>query len=156
MPDDVADYVAIRRLQDAFADTVTRGAWHELSEMFTADATITVHIGDRKPITVVGAAALSTFTRQAISGLDFFQFVILNTQIALEAEGDANAARARVYICEERLAHSTGAWSRSFGVYLDDYVRVDDRWRFSERIYYALARTDPGAPVYPYPPAEML
>ena len=40
------DYLGIRRLQSAYADSVTRGAWHELSELFRPGATLTVGSGE--------------------------------------------------------------------------------------------------------------
>ncbi len=37
-----ADYVAIRRLQNAYADVVTRRAWTELDDLFLTDALVEV------------------------------------------------------------------------------------------------------------------
>ena len=39
------DYVGITQLQSAYADCVTRRAWHELVQLFRADATLLVSDG---------------------------------------------------------------------------------------------------------------
>ena len=49
---ETVDYVALRRVQNAYADVVTRRAWPELVDLFLPDAIIT---GAWVPILMIGA-----------------------------------------------------------------------------------------------------
>jgi hypothetical protein len=73
--------------------------------------------------------------------------VVLNARVYFDAEADA--ARARVFMCELRQERETGAFTRAFGVYHDHYRRRDDRWWFARRRYQSLARS--GGEVFAFP-----
>jgi hypothetical protein len=134
------DYVAIRRLQDAYADVVTRRAWPELDELFLPDAVVEVDTRTNEPLRFEGPGALGSFIGGAIERFDFFEFVILNARVAIAPDGDADSAAARVYMCELRTDRESGQWINAFGVYHDRYRRRDGRWWFEHRQYHSLGR----------------
>jgi SnoaL-like domain len=62
----------------------------------------------------------------------------------LRAGGDPDRATARLYICELRQDAASGRSTQAFGVYRDEYRRVDGDWRFARRDYQSLARSGRG------------
>jgi hypothetical protein len=140
------DYIAIRRLQSAYADVVTRRAWVELPDLFMPDASIEVDTRGGDPLSFAGGAALGDFISVAMARFEFFEFVILNTVIKIGVAGDADAAAGRMYMCELRTEVESGKWTNAFGVYHDRYRRRDGPWRFERRRYHSLARTHADAP----------
>lgn len=144
------DYIAVCRLQSAYADAVTRRAWSELDELFVPSATIMVDTVTSEPIEIVGPTALGEFISGAVERFEFFELVILNTRVDLRHNGDDNAARARQFTCELRQDHSNGRWTNAFGVYHDEYARADQGWLFARRRYQSLARTG-RAEIFPFP-----
>lgn len=151
---ETVDHVAIRRLQSAYADVVSRRAWAELGDLFLPDARIEVDTRTAAVMVFEGPDALGTFIAGAIERFGFFEFVVLNTVVEVGAGADPDAAAARVWMCELRTDADTGEWNNAFGVYHDNYRRVDGEWRFAHRRYHSLARTS-GAPhlaeVFGYP-----
>ena len=145
--EDALAYLAITRLQASYADVVTRRAWPELADLFVPDAPVHVDTVSIPVIELVGPAALGEFIGGAIERFEFFEFVVLNTVVQVHG---ADAAKGRVYMVELRQDVDNGRWTNAFGVYHDDYVRVDGRWRFGERHYQSLARTGRGD-VFPFP-----
>jgi hypothetical protein len=135
--DDTADYVAITRLQAAYADAVTRRAWEEFDALFVPDAPVRVDTVTNPVVEAAGPRAIGDFIARAIERFEFFEFVPLNTVVEI----DGNTARGRLYMCELRQEASNGHFSQAFGVYHDDYRRVDGRWQFAARRYQSLART---------------
>lgn len=150
MDKDALAYLAITRLQSAYADVVTRRAWPELDGLFVPGAPIHVDTVSNPVIEMVGAAELGRFVDDAIERFDFFEFVILSTVVDVV---DASSARGRMYMVELRQDAETGEWSNAFGVYQDSYVMHDGRWRFAERHYQSLARKVGAdrAAVFPFP-----
>jgi hypothetical protein len=147
---DTIDYVAVCRLQAAYADVVNRRAWPELGELFLPDAPVHVDTVTNPPIDLTGPQAVGAFIGAAIERFEFFEFVILNTRVTTAADGDPDAARARLFMCELRQEAANGHWTNAFGVYHDDYRRRDGRWWFAGRRYQSLARTGRGE-VFPFP-----
>ena len=147
---DTIDYVAICRLQGAYADTVTRRAWAELHEQFLPDAPVRVDTVTNPVIELVGPAQVGDFIGAAVERFEFFEFTILNTHVELRAGGDPDAARARLYICELRQDAATGHRTNVYGVYRDDYRRAEGRWWFARRSYQSLARNGRDE-VFPFP-----
>ncbi len=147
------DLVAIGRLQSAYADVVNRRAWSELDTLFVTDARIRIDTVTRPVIEVVGAGALGDFIGSAVERFAFFEFVPLNAHTQLEREsggdGDPDAARSRWFMCEVRRDVDTLDWSIAYGVYHDRYRRTTSGWRFEQRDYQSLTRTD--GPVFPFP-----
>jgi SnoaL-like domain len=147
---DTIDYVAITRLQNAYADAVTRRAWAEFHEMFLADAPVRVDTVTNAVIELTGPQQVGDFIGAAVERFEFFEFVPLSTRVALRAGGDADHATARLYICELRQDSASGHATQAFGVYQDDYRRVDGRWWFARRDYQSLARSGRGE-VFAFP-----
>lgn len=135
------DYVAVRRLQNAYADVATRRAWPELAELFLPTSLVEVDTRGGEILRFAGPQALGDFIGEALERFDFFEFVILNTRLELGVGADPDVADGRVYICELRTDRDTGAWNNAFGVYHDRYARRDGRWWFAHRRYHSLGRT---------------
>jgi hypothetical protein len=144
---DTADYIAIRRLQSAYADIVTRRAWDELDHIFVPDIVVTVDRRTAPPLELRGPAAVGDFIGTSIERFDFFEFVVLNTVIRI----DGDAATARMWMCELRHDGAHGQWSNAYGLYQDRYARRDERWWFAGRSYQSLARTARDFDVFPFP-----
>jgi hypothetical protein len=141
------DYVAIRRLQSAYADIVTRRAWSEFDGIFRPDAEVVIDRMDGKPLVLNGPAAVAGFISGAIAHFDLFEFVVLNTVIQIEGD----RASARMYMWEARHDPVAGR-SDAFGLYRDAHCRTDGRWWFAGRRYQTLGRSlGPQLSVYPLP-----
>jgi hypothetical protein len=150
---ETVDYVAIRRLQDAYADTITRRAFGELPSLFVPDAPIVVDMRGGEPFVFDGPVALGEFISGAMERFEFFVFVILNAVVEVGADGDPDAATGRMVISELRTDREHGRRIDSYGVYQDRYRRTTDGWRFAARRYHSLARlTEDGtSEVFPFP-----
>lgn len=133
------DELAIRRLQAAYGDVVTRQAWDELPAMFLPGCPITLDLRDGRVIEQVGAEAIGAFIAASIERFEFFEFALLNSVV--DVRGDE--ATGRLYMWELRQDTSNHRWSNAFGLYSDDYRRVGGRWVFAARRYSSLARTAP-------------
>jgi hypothetical protein len=144
------DYVAIQRLQSAYADSVSRRAWAELEELFRPDATITVDTVSSDPLVFTGGKGIGDFIAGAVERFEFFEMVILNAVVDLSVGGDPAVARGRQFTCELRQDVSNGHWTNAYGVYHDEYVRRDGRWWFARRHYQSLARTG-RSEIFPFP-----
>lgn len=149
---DTIDYIAIRRLQDAYADIVTRRAWSELHEIFVADIEVSVDRRAGSPLTFNGPDQIGQFIAGQIDHMDFFEFVILNTRVFQNVGGDSDHAIARMYINE--LRHEHGRFTHAYGLYRDDYRRIGNRWWFTRRRYQSLARTGPEFLAFDLAPTE--
>jgi hypothetical protein len=145
--EDALTYLAITRLQAAYADVVTRRAWPELADLFLPDAPIHVDTVTAATHELTGPRELGEFIGAAIERFEFFEFVILNTVVHVSSP---EAARGRLYMVELRQDRDSGRWTNAFGVYHDTYRRLDGHWRFAERHYQSLARTG-RAEVFPFP-----
>jgi hypothetical protein len=147
---EAVDYLAIRRLQDAYADVVTRRAWPELHDLFRPDCELVLDVRDGEVRTFVGPDGIGRFIADAITRFSYFQFVVLGTRVNVASNGP-DGSSARLYMCELRQDAADGRGSVAFGVYHDDYVRIDGRWWFARRRYHSLARTAPDLAVFPFP-----
>jgi SnoaL-like protein len=145
--DEALAYLAITRLQAAYADVVTRRAWPELEELFLPDTAVHVDTVTADVIELVGPKNFGDFVAGSIERFEFFEFVILNTVIDVAS---AASATGRMYMVELRQDRASGGWSNAFGVYHDTYVFDDGRWRFAERSYQSLARTG-RYEIFPFP-----
>jgi hypothetical protein len=142
------DVVALWRLQSSYADVVNRRAWSELADLFRPDAVVHLDTVTTPPQEFVGPEAVGSFIGTAIERFDHFSFVILNTVVDVTG---ADAARGRIFMCEIRHDSTDDDWSFAYGLYQDQYVRVDDRWWFGVRHYRSLARTGPQAGAFGLP-----
>lgn len=133
------EYVAVRRLQNAYADIVTRRCWAELGDVMEPECTLSLDLGDRS-MELVGPGAIGEFIGTQLERFSFFEFVILNTVVELDAT--RGTAAARLYMQELRQNRSDGRRSNAFGVYHDSMVRSSEgTWRFAHRRYASYSRT---------------
>jgi hypothetical protein len=140
------DYVAITRLQSAYADVVNRRAWPEFDDLFRPDAPVSVDMVTNPVINTVGPHEIGNFIGGAIERFEFFEFVVLNTVVTI----DGDRAHGRVFMCELRQERESGRFTRAFGLYRDNYTRVDGKWWFARRRYQSLARSGRGE-VFAFP-----
>ena len=145
------DYIAIRRVQSAYADIVTRRAWPELATIFLPDADVEIDTMKGDPLRLVGPDAVGAFIGGAISGFDFFEFVVLNTVIDVGVGGDPDTATTRMYMNELRRDAESGRFTLVYGLYQDRMRRVAGKWWFAQRRYQTLARTAGEFDVFPFP-----
>jgi hypothetical protein len=153
--DDTADYLAIRRLQNRYADIVTRRAWAELHELMAPSCTLDLDLGDRQ-LAFAGPDAIGTFIDESIQRFSFFHFVPLNTVIDIDVP--TGRADARLWMVELRQNVADGRRTDAYGLYRDQLERdAGGRWRLTARRYSSFSRTaDPDADVdqliFPLPP----
>ena len=148
------DYIAVNRLQHAYADIATRRAWAELDEIFVPDIPISIDLRDRDPLVFDSCDGFRGFVSAAVDRFEFFEFVLLNTRVYLEHDGDPDTAVARMYMSELRQDHAEHNWSVVYGVYLDRFRRIDDRWWFVSRNYSSLARPARSVEAFGFPSPE--
>jgi hypothetical protein len=144
------DYIAVRRLQDAYADVVNRRAWSEFQDLFRPDAEVVLDTRRGELLSFAGPTAIGDFIGRSIERFEFFEFVVLGTRVTFDPDGPDRAS-ARLYMCELRQSADEGRHSVAYGVYHDDHVRFDGRWWFAHRRYHSLARTAPDLAVFPFP-----
>lgn len=133
--------LAIRNLQAAYGDAVTRRAWGEFVPMFLPDCPIRLDLRDGKVIEYIGPHAIAAFIATSLERFEFFEFALLNAVISIQGD---DVATGRLYMWELRQDASAHRWSNAFGVYDDQYALVDGRWLFASRHYSSLARTSAG------------
>lgn len=143
--DETVDYIAIRRLQDRYADVCTRQAWPELHDLLLTDARVVLDLRDRE-IVLDGPDALGDFIGTQLEQFSFFQFAIRTAVVDLYGDSgtDLDIATGRMWISEFRCHRDDGHWSTIFGLYEDHYRRSADGWRFAGRRYRSVARPDTG------------
>jgi hypothetical protein len=136
MKDDLA-YLAIVRLQRAYADLVTRRAWSEIAAISLPDARFSFDTRSGAVIEVVGAQAFAEFGEKMTGRFGFYEYIPLNSVAEIAADG---SARGRLYSLEISEDRGTGEWARFYGIVHDDYALFEGAWRFARRQYQTLAR----------------
>jgi hypothetical protein len=140
-------YIAITRLQNEYADVVTRQSWDELIPLFKADARIHLDL-IQSGMDFTGPEEIGRFIAESLEQFEFFQFVILNSVVRVQ---DESHATGRMYMSELRQYAHGGNWSVIHGIYHDTYERDGGgRWRFAARDYQSLARTG-RSEIFPFP-----
>lgn len=99
------DYLDIRRIQNRYADIVTRRAWAELHEIMRPTCRLELNLGD-STMSFDGPGAIGDFIGDQLTQFSFFEFVILNTVIDVNVE--TGVAGARMYMQELRQNVSDG------------------------------------------------
>jgi hypothetical protein len=149
--EDLVAHAHIDRLQRAYADGVTMRDWDQVGSLFLPDAKISLDLVTRPAIQLVGPEELTDFVSTALERFSFFQFVILNSHIE-RSVADRGAAKARMFMCELRVAVDGGERDDSHGLYRDTYRKTDlpgyGGWRFASRWYRSMARF-PSNEVFP-------
>jgi hypothetical protein len=134
--DDALAYLAIVRLQHAYADIATRRAWPEIASLALPDARFSFDTRSGRVIEIVGAAAFGEFGGKSTGRFSFYQYLPLNTIVTISGA----TARGRAYSLEVGEDGETREWIQFYGLYHDDYVQLDGAWRFARRQYQTLAR----------------
>jgi hypothetical protein len=146
MDDDALAYIAITRLQNYYADAVSRRSWEELDDIFLPDANIHLDL-ITSGLDFTGPREIGSFIAGSIEKYEFFQFVILNVVVNVS---DATNATGRMWMSELRQEAAGGGWSTIYGVYHDTYTKTDAGWRIAKRDYQSLAR-EGRFDVFPFP-----
>lgn len=132
--------LAVRRLQAAYGDAVTRRAWDELGPMFAPGAPIELDLRDGTTRRFEGGEAIAAFIAGSIERFEFFEFALLNAVVDVAGDDEATG---RLYMWELRQEAGSHRWTNAYGLYRDRYARVGGRWVFAERRYASLARSAP-------------
>ena len=103
------DYLDIRRLQNRYADIVTRRAWPELHDIMRPGCKLELDLGDNQMV-FDGPQAIGDFISEQLEVFEFFEFVILNTVIDVDVA--AGVAGGRMYMQELRQNVSDGRRDR--------------------------------------------
>ena len=148
---DTLAYVAITRLQGDYGDAVSRRAWDEVAAMFGPDCPLRLDVRSAV-IERTGGPAIATFIAESIERFEFFAFTIVNTSVQVAADGCS--ATGRLSMRELRFGRDDKRWTTAYGLYRDEYHKLDGRWRFAARDYATLARDradGAGMEVFPIP-----
>ena len=137
MNDDALAYIALMRLQRAYADIATRRAWPELAALATPDARFSFDTRSGRIVEVAGTEAFGEFGAKMTDRFSFYEYIPLNTVVAISTSG---TARGRSYSLEVAEDRDTGEWTNVYGFYHDDYMFSDGAWRFARRHYQTLGR----------------
>lgn len=151
------DYLEIRRVQNRYADIVTRRAWPELHEIMEPACRLSLNLGDSR-MSFDGPGAIGDFIGEQLEQFSFFEFVILNT--VMDIDSGSGEAAARMYMQELRQNVSDGRRTNAFGVYHDRFRRHDGCWWIAERRYGSFSRTVAAGPeneqvVFPLPEFDL-
>lgn len=136
MTDEDRAYLAIERLQRAYADVATRGAWAEVVSLLAPDCHITFDTRSTQ-IEVSGADEFAQFAAKMTGAFSFYELVPQNFVVNI---GPGGTASGRSYSLEVGEDAKTGEWLEFYGVFSDEYVLLDDEWRFARRHYQTYAR----------------
>ena len=131
-------YIAVRRLQNTYADIVTRRAWAELPSIMDPGCTLSLDLGDRTR-ELRGPGEIAEFISGALERFSFFEFVVLNSVVDVNVPD--RSATSRLYMTELRQNVSDGRRTNAFGVYHDAMSCEDGTWRFLRRHYASYSRT---------------
>lgn len=137
MNDETLIHLAAVRLQHAYADLATRQAWSELAALTTPEAKFSFDLRSGPPIEMIGPEAVGVFGARAVAGFSHYQYIPLNTVVS---PVDEDTARGRAYALELGEIRDSGDWMEVYGLYHDEYARLDDGWRFSRRRFKVLAQ----------------
>jgi uncharacterized protein (TIGR02246 family) len=122
MPLNADDVVAIQQLYARFCNTLDDGDADEFADCFTADASFG---GVGTPIR--GTDALRTFAADLVGKN------IRHVATGVYVTGDGDEAVGQAYLVAYRGARP--AKLLATGRYRDRVRRVDDTWRFAERVF---------------------
>jgi hypothetical protein len=142
-------YMAIERLQRAYADIATRSAWEEVPNLLTPDAQVTFDTRSGTPLEIHGSVQFGEFGAKMKGAFSFYEYIPLNFVVTF-SPGDT--AQGRTYSLEVAEDAKSGAWLEFFGTYDDEYALHEGSWRFSRRHYRTYGRRTGGhLEAYPLP-----
>jgi hypothetical protein len=137
MTDDTDAYIAITRLQRAYADISTRRAWREVPSLATPDAQFEFDTRSGRVFEVDGAVAFAEFGARMTGGFTFYEYIPLNFVVTFASDSSASGRSYALEVAEDR---DTGDWLEFYGVYEDGYAVFDGAWRFARRRYRTFGR----------------
>jgi hypothetical protein len=140
MNDDTDAYLAIERLQRAYADISTRHAWDEMASLTTPDAVFAFHT-QRGVFEVQGGAAFAELGPRMAEQFSFHLLIPINFAMKVHTDG---TARGRSYLLEVSEDRQTQEWMEVYGLYHDEYALYQGNWLFSRREYRPLGRRTAG------------
>jgi SnoaL-like domain len=141
MDNDATAYLAIQRLQRAYADVATRNAWNEAALLATPDARFTFDTHSGQVFEIEGGDEFVAFGARMNQRFKFYEYIPLNFVVTIGSDGTAHG---RSYSLEVAEDGETGNWNEFFGVYEDEYVVFEGTWRFARRHYRTYARRTNG------------
>jgi hypothetical protein len=141
MDDDASTYLAIQRLQRAYADIVTRNAWDEAASLATPDALFTFDTRTGQVFEIEGPEEFAAFGARMNQRFRFYEYIPLNFVVTIGTDGTAHG---RSYSLEVSEDAETGNWNEFFGVYEDGYAVFEGTWRFASRSYRTYGRRTNG------------
>jgi len=125
----IEDRLAIRELVESYNDAVMRFDGEAWAANWRDDATW--HLPGAGPIT--GKANFYPVWQQAMSAFSFVGFFASAGPIVVEG------SKARGTWYQQEFLHQKDGVKRSItGKYDDEYVKVDGRWYFQQRVYQVL------------------
>jgi hypothetical protein len=133
---DALAYLAIERLQRAYADISTRHAWDEVVSIATPDALFTFDTHS-DTFEIQGAAAYAEFSVKMTGRFSFYLYTPLNFVVTINDDG---TAQGHTYSLEVAADANTGEWINFYGVYQDRYAIFEGTWRFARRHYRTFGR----------------
>jgi SnoaL-like domain len=141
MDNESACYVAIARLHRTYADIATRGAWTELSDVATPDVRFSFDTHSGKVIEVNGLREFTQASIKMTEGFTWYELIPLNFVLSVASN---ETAEGRSYVLELNQGRNTDRCNEFYGVYQDQYVVFEERWRFARRHYQTYGRRTDG------------
>ena len=121
------DVLSIREVISRYTSLVNRDAWDEFDALWAPDAEWV--LGPPLNTTLRGAPAVRESLLSSLDGNDFFLQMTHDSDVTLHGEGRASATTA-IHAMARRPGHHE---VRSYGIYYDDFVKIDDSWKFAKR-----------------------
>jgi hypothetical protein len=141
MNDDTEAYVAISRLQRAYADVSTRHAWDEMESLATPDARFSYHTKNGV-FEIRGGGGFAELGPQMSQQFGFHLLIPINFVVAIGV--DRTTATGRSYLLEYNEERESGTWNEIYGIYYDEYKLHEGSWLFSKREYRPFGRRSAG------------
>lgn len=127
------DWLAVSGLLTTYAEYVDAGQFAAAAELF-ADATYRVVRDDGSvSMSYEGAAQVEDFfasTTIYADGTPLTKHLITNVNIEI----DGDHARARSYVTVLQQTEVLPLQPIASGTYVDEFTRIDGRWRFTDRL----------------------
>ena len=131
----LADLEAIRSLAIAYGYAIDDQDWDRWAALFTPDA----HIDYRSSAGIAGTTPeLREWLPGAMSAMDWSMHSVLTHEIAFTGP-DTATGRAHLFNRNGVTWEGEAEVLDVSGLYLDEYVRTPDGWRFSQRVEQSLA-----------------
>jgi hypothetical protein len=125
---EISDRLELQDLVTRYADIIDRKAFAELSTIFTDNAVIDYEATGAPKCSV---QEMVTFLDEAMSLFPNHQHLVSNTHF--KVNGDTATGRVMCFNPME-MAVEGGTQTFILGIwYVDEFVRVDDRWLFTSR-----------------------